>query len=118
MIALFCNIRGMEKLSRIRLLKEIIGGEHVDIVGLQETIKQDFASNELQSLTPGVTFNWKWLPAKGHSGGILVCVKDDILQVEEWKEGEFFVEAVIRNRLSNFRWSFWWSMGLQTMTSL
>ena len=44
------------------------------------------------------------MPAKGHSGGILVCVKDDILQVEEWKEGEFFVEAVIRNRLSNFRW--------------
>jgi len=47
MIALFCNIRGMEKLSRIWLLKEIIGGEHMDIVGLQETIKQDFASNEL-----------------------------------------------------------------------
>jgi hypothetical protein len=31
-------------------------------------------------------------------------VKEDIMQVEDWEVGEFFVAAVIRNRLDNSRW--------------
>jgi hypothetical protein len=31
-------------------------------------------------------------------------VKEDIMQVEDWEVGEFFVAAVIRNRLDNWRW--------------
>jgi len=44
MTTLFWNIRGMGKRSRIRQLKEIIITEKVEIVGIQETIKQDFTS--------------------------------------------------------------------------
>lgn len=35
----------------------------------------------------------------------MLGVKEDILQVEEWDEGEFYVAATIRNRLDNWRWS-------------
>ena len=31
-------------------------------------------------------------------------VKEDILQVENWESGEFFVGATVRHRLLNFRW--------------
>ena len=45
-----------------------------------------------------------WLPARGHSGGILVGVRDDVLEVEGWETGIFFLGVTIRNRLDNFRW--------------
>jgi len=45
-----------------------------------------------------------WIPSRGHSGGILVGVKEDILQVENWDLGETFVGVTVRHRLSNFRW--------------
>lgn len=42
----------------------------------------------------------------GHSGGILAGIKDDVLEVEKWNKGNFFVETEIRDRLLNLRWSF------------
>ena len=31
-------------------------------------------------------------------------VKEDLLQVEKWEQGEFFVGATVRHRILNFRW--------------
>lgn len=47
---------------------------------------------------------WEWVPAKGHSRGILLGVKDDILEIKEWVKGEFFIEVRVRDRLKNVRW--------------
>lgn len=40
MKALIWNVRGLGNKSRVRQLRELIQKEQVDIVGLQETIKQ------------------------------------------------------------------------------
>ena len=104
MKALIWNVRGLGNKSRVRQLRELIQKEQVDIVGLQETIKQDFSYAELESLAPGGLFSWKWTPAQGHSGGILLGVKQDILQVENWETDDFFVGATIRHILLNVRW--------------
>ena len=95
----------MGKLSRVRHLKDLISHENLELVGVQETIKKQFSERELISLSPDVNFQWNYIPAKGHSGGILVGVRNNILEVERWDKGEFFVEAQVRNRLTNFRWS-------------
>ena len=47
---------------------------------------------------------WNWLPAKGHLGGIIVGIRDDLKEVEDWFVGEYLIEATIRDRQSNFRW--------------
>jgi len=54
--ALIWNVRSLGNKSRVRQLRELIQKEHVDIVGLQETIKQDFSYAELESLAPGGAF--------------------------------------------------------------
>ena len=54
-------------------------------MGVQETIKQHFTRNELDSLT-NAQFIWDWIPAGGHSGGVLLGVKEDILEVDDWME--------------------------------
>lgn len=98
------NIKGMGKLSRLRQLKELIITEKPDIIGLQETIKQSFSDRELEALAPGKGYKWGWMAANGHSGGILMGVKNDILEAEDWESGNFYVGATIRHMVLNFRW--------------
>lgn len=98
------NIRGMGKLARIRQLKDLMAKEKPEIIGLQETIKQSFSDRELESLAPGGGYKWGWIAASGHSGGILLGVKEDILQVEDWDSGDFFMGVTIRHKVLNIRW--------------
>lgn len=94
----------MGKLARLRQLKEMLARENPDIIGLQETIKRSFRDSELEALAPGKGFSWGWIAAHGHSGGILLGVKQDILQVEDWETGDFFVGVTVRHRVLNVRW--------------
>ena len=77
--------------------------EDVEIVGLQETIRQDFSIPKLQGLSRH-KFVWHWLPANGHSGGILLGVKDDTFEVDDMDRGEFFVSMSLTHRRSNLKW--------------
>jgi exonuclease III len=47
------NIQGLGKPARMRQLSELIIKEKVDVVGVQETIKQSFSLRELQRLNQG-----------------------------------------------------------------
>jgi exonuclease III len=53
------NIRGLGKTARMRQLSELMIKEKVDIVGVQETIKQSFSLRELQRLNQGGEYNWE-----------------------------------------------------------
>ena len=106
MKALIWIIRGMGKPARVRQLKELIQSTQADIAGLQETIKQDFTNSELEAIAPGGSFYWNWLAATGHSGGILLGVKNDLLEIENWEVDDFFVGVTVRHRKLNFRWDF------------
>ncbi|KAF7016111.1 hypothetical protein CFC21_029793 [Triticum aestivum] len=46
------NIRGFGHLGRRRQLIDYLRQEEIDIVSLQETIRQDFTIQELQGLSP------------------------------------------------------------------
>jgi hypothetical protein len=70
--------------------------ENVDIVGLQEMIKESFLLHELEGLSRH-KFAWHWAPASGHSGGILLGVKD-------MDHREFFVSMALTHRHSNLSW--------------
>lgn len=69
---LFWNIRGWGQADRRRQLIEFTRYEGFEIVGIQETIKQDFTEKELAQVSGGLHFVWHWLSANGHSGGILL----------------------------------------------
>lgn len=86
------------------ILKHILQ-EDLDVVAMQETIKLDFLDKELKEMSGTSIFNWFWIPAKGHSGGLLLGVKDDSYEVEDVNKAEFFLGVLVRHRQSNFR--FW-----------
>ncbi|XP_073358182.1 uncharacterized protein [Aegilops tauschii subsp. strangulata] len=106
MCALFWNIRGFGHDGRRRQLVEYIRDEHIDIIAIQKTMHMDFYLPELDSLSSDL-FTWHWLPSSGnngHSGGILLGVKDATFEVGGMDRGEFFISMEIFERALNFKW--------------
>jgi hypothetical protein len=106
MCGLIYNIRGFGQQGRRTQLRNYAKSCRLDFIGLQETIKQDFTSLELRSLEYGGQFVWNWLPAEGHSGGMLLGFRDDSFEVGSWKKGTFFLSATVLQRSTNFKWCF------------
>ncbi|XP_073360406.1 uncharacterized protein [Aegilops tauschii subsp. strangulata] len=69
-------------------------------------MRTEFSLSELEHLSSDL-FGWHWLPSSGstgHSGGILLGVKDATLEVGGMDRGEFFVSMEIFERSLNFKW--------------
>ena len=106
MRCLFWNIRGFGRKGRRQQLKSFLKRNKIDIIYLQETIRQDFSMSELQNLVGADVFFWSWLPALGHSGGILVGCRDSKLEVGAFAKEEFFVSVSLHHRRSKFNFEF------------
>jgi hypothetical protein len=100
------NIRGYRAPGRRTQIKDFISREHLDFVGLQETIKDAFTPSELLAIDPLGKFAWQHTPALGRSGGMLLGVNEDTFEVLAWKEGRFFIQADVVQLDSSRRWSF------------
>jgi exonuclease III len=98
MRCLFWNIRGFGRSGRRTLLKDYLRSHKIDIVILQETIKHDFTTVELNSLDVGERFVWCWLAAQGHFGGMLVGCRDNMLEVGAINIGQFFISVQLMHR--------------------
>lgn len=75
-------------------MKDHIFAEDLDVVALQETIKQDFTDIELRELSGSRDFNWVWVPARGHLVGILTGVSVDEIEIESTHLGAFFLSCL------------------------
>lgn len=96
------NIRGFGRRGRRRQLSDFLQRNKIDVIFLQETIKQDFALQELESLEFGDKFFWSWLPTVGHSGGMLLGFRDSMFEVGSMEKGNFFLSASVVHRVSSF----------------
>lgn len=85
-------------------LRDYICDSHVDLVCLQETIESSFSLAGLASIAGSVSFNWRWLPASGHSGGILVGAKADTFDIVTFDCGIFYASLVLAHRDLNKLW--------------
>ena len=45
-------------------------------------MKKEFTTKELKEIVGNKSFSWGVLHVQGHSGGILVGVKEDLLELE------------------------------------
>ena len=106
MRALFWNLRGFSHDGRRRQLIDYIRDESVDVVAIQETMRLDFSLAELERLSRHL-FAWHWLPSSGvagHSGGILLGMKDATFEVGSMDRGSHFVRMELWERDVNVQW--------------
>ena len=83
------------------MIKDFLRNYKIDIICIQETIKNEFTDLELQGLEVGKKFFWCWLPAVGHSGGMLVVLRDSAFEVESTDRGQYFLSVNFLHRAIN-----------------
>src|SRR3990170_7280138 len=105
MKGIFRNSRGLADLAMKRFLAESAIEDKLDFIALLETGRDNFTSQFLGSLTAGVDFDWHCLPPRGRSGGILLGVKCETLEVINVVRGDFAVKFRVRSEVDGFRWA-------------
>jgi endonuclease/exonuclease/phosphatase family metal-dependent hydrolase len=87
-------------------LKDYLQKYKVDIIFLQETIRQEFTLQELEGFEFGDKFYWTWLPAVGQSGGMLLGLRDSTFEVGATDQGVFFLSATILHKSTRMIFDF------------
>ena len=105
MKGIFWNSRGLADLAKRRFLRDTSLEHKFDFMALQETGRDNFTPQFLNTLSGGVDFDWHCLPPRGRSGGILLGVKCETLEVMSVVYGEFFVKFRVRSKVDGFRWA-------------
>lgn len=103
MRVVFWNVRGLGAAGRQRQLREMVFEQKVDIICLQETIKQSFTDRELRNLV-GDNFTWRYVAAVGHFGGIMTRVKELLFDIVDWDQVAFSLRMVIKNKKDGQNW--------------
>ena len=105
MNGMFLNSRGLRDLAKHTRIADSIREHNLDFVGISETGKRDFSVSLLNRLSGGVDFTWISRPPRGRSGGLLLGVRNDTMEVLSSSDGEFHIKLHIRNKNDNFLWS-------------
>jgi hypothetical protein len=74
----------------------------VEIVRLQETINIEFLAVEMRRISGGCDLNWHVVPARGHSGGLLMGVTSDCFDVVEFDLGVYCCSGVVVQKTTNY----------------
>ena len=96
-------MRGFGGKGRCSQVKDFVQKDRIDIVFLQETMRQDFSDQDLKNLECGDKFLWSWRPAAGRSGGMLLGIRDSTLEVGQVDQGQFFLSVSIYHRAAKFK---------------
>jgi len=72
-------------------------------IALLETRKKNFTQSMHDGLCGGRNFLWHWTEPHGRSGGILLGVDVDVLDIGSIEEGDFFVKFHLRNKRDDFQ---------------
>lgn len=105
MKGIFWNSRGLTDLAKRRFLADASIEHKLDFIALSETGRDNFTSQFLGTLTGGVDFDWHCLPPRGRSGGILLGVKCETLEVRNVVLGDFAVKFRVRSKVDGFQWA-------------
>ena len=98
------NARSIRLPEKRKLLKEVLLKENIDIICLQETKKTDFTKRFLNTIS--VKFNiWKWLPANGTAGGIMIGLNSNCFSILSWYIGLYSITVGLINMQDNNKWA-------------
>jgi exonuclease III len=104
MKGIFWNSRGLSDLAKTGFISDTVREQNLDFVALLETGKKDFSQSALNNFCAGRNFLWHWTEPHGRSGGILLGVNLDTLDVGSIDDGDFFVKFKLRSRKEDFKW--------------
>jgi hypothetical protein len=105
MNGMFKNSRGLGDLAKHSHIADYCRDYNLDFPAISETGKRDYAQSFLDRLSGGINFQWFSRPPRGRSGGMLLGVRADTMDVLASSDGEYHIKLTIRNKADDFIWS-------------
>src|SRR4051794_29111098 len=105
MNGMWANSRGLSDLAKHLHFVDCIKDHNLDFLAISETGKREFLQSLLNRISGGIDFSWFSRAPRGRSGGILLGVRTDSMDVLADSYGEFHIKLNIRNKADNFIWS-------------
>jgi hypothetical protein len=105
MNGMFNNSRGLGDLSKHLHIAHCINDHNLYFVAISETGRRDFSQTLLDRLSGGLEFEWTSQPPRGRSGGILLGVRTDTMEVLDRSGGDYHIKLHIQNHADNFTWT-------------
>ena len=79
----FWNSGGFGDLAKHRLVNETIRENKLDFFAISEMGRSNFSAPFLKNISDGLDYIWYCLPPQGRSGGMLVGLNSQTLQVKD-----------------------------------
>ena len=105
MTGMFVNSRGLGDLAKYLHFAGCVWDHNLDFLVISEMCRREFSQSLLNRLSGGIEFDWYSRPPHGHSGGILLGIRTDTMEVLDVTDGDFHIKMHIRNKSDNFIWS-------------
>ncbi|RVX10943.1 hypothetical protein CK203_013310 [Vitis vinifera] len=100
------NVRGANDSSKRKIIKNYIRNQRVDLMCIQETKIQEMSEGIVRNLGSGRFLDWRALNAEGATGGILICWDKRVLEILDWKEGQFSLSCRFKTIENGATWVF------------
>jgi hypothetical protein len=102
MNGMFRNSRGLGDLTKHSHIADCCKDYNLDFVAISETEKQYYSQSLLNRLSKGLDFQWFARPPGSKSGGLLVEVQTNTMEVLTSSDGEYHIKLTIRNKADDF----------------
>jgi hypothetical protein len=99
---MFKNSRGLSDLAKHSHITDCCRDYNLDFVAISKMGKRNYSQGLLDRLSSGIDFQWFSCPPRGRSGGMLVGVHSDTIDVLASSDGEYHINLTIRNKADNF----------------
>lgn len=97
------NARGLGSANKRRAVKDFLFQNNIDIIGVQETKKENFLPRTLKSLSTSIT-HWTMKQSQGASGGLLLGVNESKFWILNTWIMDFSITVHIKNKFEDFEW--------------
>jgi hypothetical protein len=98
------NCRGIKK-GVSAFLSNLIVEHNFHFIGLQETLQPNIDDIIIRSIDVKQSYLWKWIPSSGKSGGILVGINLEFLEVGAFSEGEYMLQMIVWDKNLRVKWN-------------
>lgn len=99
------ELQGHKKKGVSSFLQNLIQEHRFHFIGLQETMLEEIVDSTLRKFDPFQAYLWKWIPSSGRSGGILVGINLEYLEVGSFIDGEFMLQLNLWDKKLKVKWN-------------
>ena len=104
MKGLFRNSRGLRDLAKYKFLFDTSCDHQLDFIAILEIRRDDFTTSDLNHFCGGRDFFWHWTSPRGQSGGILLGINLQVLDIGNITLGDFHIKFNVRTKEDGFEW--------------